>query len=730
MKAPAATPAAGQLRLALLLLVALLPVALPIAVITPPAGGVQRAAAQPLALSSSPPRRARAAPPRSRAVVAMAGAVTVQAPRAPKNPLRRSWWVVKRSVYIWTSCIGHALKVARLRGRGLEGDALVNARASLAAELRDTLIKLGPTFIKIGQLLSTRVDVFTPEVIAELAKLQNEVPPFPTKRALKIIRDELGAGVEDIYASFDPTPLAAASLAQVHRAVLKTGEEVIVKVQRENLLELFKIDLWNINLVARLADRFDPQTEAVGANWKAIAKTSGEVLFREVDFDVEREAAVTFAKNFEKSKSVKIPKMYEELCTKKVVTMEYCPGVKISDTQALKEKGYDPVHLATRLTTSYLEQVCRHGFFHCDPHPGNLAVDDGYPGGRLIYYDFGMMEVMETDIKKGFVDLVFSIYENLPREACDALEAMGVLRPGVDRYSIERIARNYLNTFQSTLSNADNKWENEMSEKEKRETRRARRAKARRPLAQFSARNSTSLTRRPPLPSQIGQDLFATQADKPFVFPPKWTFVFRAFSTIDGISKGLTKTYDLSRISQPFLKELANLRDGSTTTTALRTAGKRLGLRPKDLGQVVTQPRRVAEIVERVRRIEDGDVKLRVRTIEVERMLDRLEERQTMIGAALGAALLYQLALRAAGALNRYVMGAGAVKLLWESWRARERMRKMVEQQLRFANQGSQKYDDDDVYTGKQTVDDDLDGSGEACVAGDEPMDIACADDD
>ena len=145
---------------------------------------------------------------------------------------------------------------------------------------------------------------------------------------------------------------------------------------------------------------------------------------------------------------------------------------------------------------------------------------------------------------------------------------------------------------------------------------------------------------------------------------------------------------------------------------------------------MVTQPRRVAEIVERVRRIEDGDVKLRVRTIEVERMLDRLEERQTMIGAERGAALLYQLALRAAGALNRYAMGAGAVKLLWESWRARERMRKMVEQQLRFANQGSQKYDDDDVYTGKQTVDDDLDGSGEACVAGDEPMDIACADDD
>ena len=116
------------------------------------------------------------------------------------------------------------------------------------------------------------------------------------------------------------------------------------------------------------------------------------------------------------------------------------------------------VHLASQLTNSYLEQVCRHGFFHCDPHPGNLAVDHGYPGGRLIYYDFGMMEVMEPEVKKGFVDLIFSIYENLPREACDALEAMGVLRPGVDRTSIERIARNLLTTFQSTLASAENKW--------------------------------------------------------------------------------------------------------------------------------------------------------------------------------------------------------------------------------------------------------------------------------
>ena len=145
--------------------------------------------------------------------------------------------------------------------------------------------------------------------------------------------------------------------------------------------------------------------------------------------------------------------------------------------------------------------------------------------------------------------------------------------------------------------------------------------------------------------------LFATQADRPFCFPPKWTFVFRAFSTIDGIGKGLDPgVYDLSRIAQPYLRELANLRDGSTATTAVKEVGRRLGLRPVDLQQVVTQPRAVAGLAASVKRIEEGEVKLRVRTMEVERMLERMDERQTMFGNGLGAALLYNLSLRSATA--------------------------------------------------------------------------------
>lgn len=411
--------------------------------------------------------------------------------------------------------------------------------------------------------------------------------------------------------------------------------------------------------------------------WLTVSRvTPHQVLFREVDFNVERAACDEFGKNFETVDSIKIPRTYPEFSTSKVLTMEYVPGVKISNAEAMEEHGYDPVHISEQLCTSYLEQVCRHGFFHCDPHPGNLAVDGGYPGGRLIYYDFGMMEVMEPEIKKGFVDLIFSIYENLPREACTALEQMGVLRAGVDRQSIENIARNLLNTFQSTLATADNKWENQMTAEEKKAARRKRRAK-------------------------IGQDLFATQSEKPFLFPPKWTFVFRAFSTIDGIGKGLDpKTFDLSRISQPYLRELANLRDGSTTTTAIKEVGRRLGLRPTDIAQVVTQPRIVSTLAESVRRIEEGETKLRTRSLEVERMLERMEERQMMVGHGLGAAVLYQFSLSLVGSpLRRVPVLAAASKLTWECWRAYSRMQKLEEQRRRFANDGEEKYDDVDVYS-------------------------------
>jgi len=630
-------------------------------------------------------------------------AAEVAVPVAPdmsrRGSLRRLLRLLSRSCLIWRCAAKQLIKVAIVKRRykrsPVTDPEFSAARRQLAVDLRDILILLGPTFIKVGQLLSTRIDVLPVEVIQELAQLQNDVPGFPAKRARAIIAQELGAPVEELFATFTDTPLAAASLAQVHRATLKDGSEVVVKVQRENLRELFDIDLQNINLVARVADRLDPATEAIGANWAGIADTSGTVLYREIDFDNERRAAEEFGNNFKDIPQVKVPTMVPEFCTKRLICMEYCPGVKISDTEELEKQGFDQVHISNTLTTSYLEQLCRHGFFHCDPHPGNLAVDSGYPGGRVVYYDFGMMERVEPAVRKGFVELIFSIYRTLPREACDALEVMGVLRPGVDRFSIERIATELLTSFASTLADAENKWENQMTPEQKKASRRRRRAK-------------------------IGADLFATQAERPLLLPPKFTFVFRAITTIDGIGKSLDQAYDLARISQPYLRELADLKDGSKFKTAAKELAERVGLRPMDLKAVVKQPRNVAAMEGTIKKLEAGDLKLRVRTLEVERMLEKSEFRQRLYGAALGAGLLYQIATTSAAAaaaatgtsalarlasstVNR-AMYLGVGWLLWEARKAYLGMQSLSVQAARFSNTGDGRYDDQDFLVDQSAM--------------------------
>ncbi|CAM9429694.1 unnamed protein product [Hapterophycus canaliculatus] len=338
---------------------------------------------------------------------------------------------ISRSVEVWI--FGAKILFKEIRLRKVEDAAEKSEkRAAIALLLKDGLLRLGPTFIKLGQLLSTRIDVVPKEYIKELVMLQDNVPGFPFESAKRILEEDLGKPLEEMYDSFNSVPLAAASLGQVHLAKMKGGGEVAVKVQRAGLKALFDQDLKNLKLLVRVLDKLDPKFDGADRDWVSIYDESAKLLYKEIDYINEAENAVRFKENFEDTPWVKVPSVYWNLTSERVVTMEFVPGVKINNLEEIDRRGIDRKLLAKRSAEAYLTQLCRHGFFHCDPHPGNLACDEE-GGGRLIFYDFGMMDEFKPNVRSGLVNLIFSTYENDPRAVCDALVEMGILKAGADR---------------------------------------------------------------------------------------------------------------------------------------------------------------------------------------------------------------------------------------------------------------------------------------------------------
>jgi predicted unusual protein kinase regulating ubiquinone biosynthesis (AarF/ABC1/UbiB family) len=304
-----------------------------------------------------------------------------------------------------------------------------------AIQLRELLTKLGPAYIKIGQALSTRPDLVPPVYLEELTQLQDNLPAFPNEIAYQFIEEELGQKPDQIYAEISPQPIAAASLGQVYKAKLNNGDEVAVKVQRPDLRESITVDLY---LLRKLAAWAQQSFKRVRSDLVGILDELGDRIFEEMDYIHEGENAERFFQLYGHMKDIYVPKIYWEYTNRRVLTMEWINGTKLTQTEEITAQGIDARYLIEIGVQCSLRQLLEHGFFHADPHPGNLLAT---PDGKLAYLDFGMMSEVQPAQRYGLIEAIVHVvnrdFEGLASDyvKLDFLSPETDLRPIIPAFS-------------------------------------------------------------------------------------------------------------------------------------------------------------------------------------------------------------------------------------------------------------------------------------------------------
>jgi predicted unusual protein kinase regulating ubiquinone biosynthesis (AarF/ABC1/UbiB family) len=297
------------------------------------------------------------------------------------------------------------------------------ARKRSAKRVKQALVELGAAFIKLGQFLSVRRDIISEELATELKELQDRVPPFEYELLKGTIERELGAAPDVIFKEFEMTPIASASIGQVHRARLQDGRPVVVKVQRRDLAEIFYQDLGYMRFIARIGPYIKPNAD--WSSWMALSDEFGRTVFEEIDYLKEGRNADRVRQMLKGHKSVRIPRVHWKLTGRHVLTMEYLPGTKIDKVDEIIKMGIDPVQLGNDLVAAYMEQVLSHGFFHADPHAGNLAVGED---GRIVIYDFGMMGEISPLQREAILGCIASVINYNGLELVKNLTVLGVVK--------------------------------------------------------------------------------------------------------------------------------------------------------------------------------------------------------------------------------------------------------------------------------------------------------------
>lgn len=313
---------------------------------------------------------------------------------------------------------------------------------SPAERMRLAMEELGPSFVKLGQLLSTRSDVIPKNFVTEFAKLQDDVPSFSFDQVQEQVHLELGGEIEAFFSSFSPVSIAAASIAQVHRALLHTGEEVVVKVRRPGVVELVETDIDVLMGLALLAERHLPGSDIYDP--VGLVREFAYTIRREMDFSREGHTIEKFAGNFAGDPTMYFPRIYWETTGKGILTMEYINGIKVSNIAALEKAGLDRRLIAQRGADAFLKMVLVHGFFHGDPHPGNVLI---LPENVICLLDYGMVGRLDVHLKEYLIDLLLAILKRDVDEVISLLISSGDVPDNLDAGALKRDLSEFIDNY-------------------------------------------------------------------------------------------------------------------------------------------------------------------------------------------------------------------------------------------------------------------------------------------
>jgi predicted unusual protein kinase regulating ubiquinone biosynthesis (AarF/ABC1/UbiB family) len=491
-------------------------------------------------------------------------------------------------------------------------------RRERARSLLDSLLTLGPTFIKLGQLLSTRPDVLPPEYIEEFERLQDDVPPADWEAAREIIEADVGS-IGEVFEEFDTDPISGASLGQVYTARLD-GQKVAVKVRRPGIEPLVEADLrvirWSLPLLMRFVG------EARAFSLETLADEFERTIREEMDYERERRMLEEIGENLADNDAVRIPVAIPELSSDRVLTMEYVDGTKISAVERLDEFGIDRTELAETLQRTYFQMVVEDGVFHADPHPGNLAVTDD---GTLVFYDFGMSGRVDPFIQEKIVEFYMAVSAQDTDAILDTLIEMGTLSPDADRDVMANIME---------LAIADARGED---------------------IEQYRV-------------NQIVQQVEDTIYEFPLRLPPNLALVLRVATVVEGVCVTLDPDFDFIAVATDFLREEGFIEQGARDFVADRAD------EIKAFGEsMVRVPPKLESTLDDLDR---GDVTLAVEFDREEETFDRLAKRivlgMLLAAAVVSTSLLYAFATPES-AVAPLVVAVPVGFLLWRSFRSRSR---------------------------------------------------------